>query len=34
MNVTQARRLPHSSLSVTALGLGCAQLGGLYDPMT
>ena len=34
MDVTQARHLPHGSLSVTALGLGCAQLGGLYDPMT
>jgi len=34
MDVTQARRLPHGGLSMTALGLGCAQLGGLYDPMT
>jgi D-threo-aldose 1-dehydrogenase len=34
MDITQARRLPHSGLAVTALGLGCAQLGGLYDPMT
>jgi D-threo-aldose 1-dehydrogenase len=34
MDVTQARRLPHGGLPVTALGLGCAQLGGLYDPMT
>lgn len=34
MDITQARRLPHGGLPVTALGLGCAQLGGLYDPMT
>jgi D-threo-aldose 1-dehydrogenase len=34
MDVTQTRRLPHGGLGVTALGLGCAQLGGLYDPMT
>ncbi|NIA52940.1 aldo/keto reductase [Massilia sp. TW-1] len=34
MDVTQARRLPHGGLPVSALGLGCAQLGGLYDPMT
>lgn len=33
MDITQARRLPHGGLPVTALGLGCAQLGGLYDPM-
>jgi D-threo-aldose 1-dehydrogenase len=33
MDVTQTRQLPGGALAVTTLGLGCAQLGGLYDPM-
>jgi D-threo-aldose 1-dehydrogenase len=33
MNVTEQGRLPKSGLAVTKLGLGCAQLGGLFDPM-
>jgi D-threo-aldose 1-dehydrogenase len=33
MNVTEQGKLPRSGLAVTKLGLGCAQLGGLFDPM-
>lgn len=34
MDVAEARRLPRSDIALTRLGLGCAQLGGLYEPMT
>jgi D-threo-aldose 1-dehydrogenase len=33
MSVTEQGKLPKSGLAVTKLGLGCAQLGGLFDPM-
>ncbi|ACC75373.1 aldo/keto reductase [Paraburkholderia phymatum] len=31
---SEIRTLPRSGLELTALGLGCSQLGGLYRPMT
>ena len=34
MKANETRVLPRSRLSVTALGLGCSQLGGLYRPMS
>jgi D-threo-aldose 1-dehydrogenase len=33
MKASETRTLPHSGLSMTALGLGCSQFGGLYEPM-
>lgn len=32
MNLTDRRTLPRSGLSLPMIGLGCAQLGGLYRP--
>lgn len=32
MKITDLRPIPRAGLSLTALGLGCAQLGGLYRP--
>jgi D-threo-aldose 1-dehydrogenase len=34
MKVTDSRRLPRVGLSVPVFGLGCAQLGGLFQPST
>ncbi|HEX7913921.1 MAG TPA: aldo/keto reductase [Paraburkholderia sp.] len=34
MNAHEMRALPRSGLKLTALGLGCSQLGGLYRPMS
>jgi len=34
MNANDTRTLPRSGLTVSALGLGCSQLGGLYRPMS
>ncbi|EAY71943.1 hypothetical protein BDAG_04799 [Burkholderia dolosa AU0158] len=34
MNADETRALPRSGLTVSALGLGCSQLGGLYRPMS
>ncbi|KNH05142.1 L-fuco-beta-pyranose dehydrogenase [Candidatus Burkholderia brachyanthoides] len=34
MKANETRVLPRSGLSLTALGLGCAQLGGLYRPIS
>jgi D-threo-aldose 1-dehydrogenase len=34
MEVSQRVRLPRGPLELTRLGLGCAQLGGLFQPMT
>ena len=34
MKITDSRRLPRAELSVPVFGLGCAQLGGLYQPST
>ncbi|MDQ7981658.1 aldo/keto reductase [Paraburkholderia sp. SARCC-3016] len=33
MKASATRTLPRSGLSMTALGLGCSQFGGLYRPM-
>ncbi|MFC0400392.1 aldo/keto reductase [Paraburkholderia rhizosphaerae] len=33
MKASEKRNLPRSGLSMTALGLGCSQFGGLYRPM-
>jgi D-threo-aldose 1-dehydrogenase len=33
MKASAKRTLPRSGLSMTALGLGCSQFGGLYRPM-
>ncbi|MCQ1839346.1 aldo/keto reductase [Neorhizobium galegae] len=30
MNVTDRRKLPHASVELTQMGLGCAQMGSLY----
>ena len=34
MNVAASRKLPRSGIALSAMGLGCAQLGGLYQAMT
>lgn len=34
MRASDTRPLPRSGLPLTCMGLGCAQLGGLYEPMT
>ncbi len=34
MNITQRRRLPLADLAVPVFGLGCAQLGGLYQAIS
>uniref|UniRef100_E1THM3 Pyridoxal 4-dehydrogenase n=1 Tax=Burkholderia sp. (strain CCGE1003) TaxID=640512 RepID=E1THM3_BURSG len=34
MKATETRALPGSGLTLTTLGLGCSQLGGLYRPMS
>ncbi|WP_116138650.1 aldo/keto reductase [Trinickia diaoshuihuensis] len=34
MNARETRALPRSGLELTALGLGCSQLGGLYRPIS
>ena len=34
MELANTGLLPRSGLALTKLGLGCAQLGGLYQPMT
>jgi len=34
INAREIRTLPRSGLKLTALGLGCSQLGGLYRPMS
>lgn len=34
MALTERARLPRASLEVSRFGLGCAQLGGLFQPMT
>ncbi|RDV00994.1 aldo/keto reductase [Trinickia dinghuensis] len=34
MNAREIRTLPRSGLELTALGLGCSQLGGLYRPIS
>ncbi|OYD74309.1 UNVERIFIED_ORG: D-threo-aldose 1-dehydrogenase [Burkholderia sp. CF145] len=34
MNANEIRVLPRSGLKLSALGLGCSQLGGLYSPMS
>lgn len=34
INARTPRTLPRSGLELTALGLGCSQLGGLYRPMS
>ncbi|HGL4257011.1 aldo/keto reductase [Burkholderia dolosa] len=34
MNADETRALPRSGPTVSALGLGCSQLGGLYRPMS
>lgn len=34
MNANDTRTLPRSGLTVSTLGLGCSQLGGLYRPMS
>ena len=34
MKITQRRRLPRVDLAVPVFGLGCAQLGGLYQAMS
>ena len=34
INARQIRTLPRSGLELTALGLGCSQLGGLYRPIS
>jgi D-threo-aldose 1-dehydrogenase len=34
MKPTDRRRLPRTDLSVPVFGLGCAQLGGLFQPMS
>lgn len=34
MRHTDRRKLPRTDLSVPVFGLGCAQLGGLFQPMT
>ncbi len=33
-NACEIRTLPRSGLTLTALGLGCSQLGGLYRPIS
>jgi len=33
-NAREIRTLPHSGVELTALGLGCSQLGGLYRPIS
>jgi D-threo-aldose 1-dehydrogenase len=33
MHATELRKLARSGIALTSLGLGCAQLGGLYQPM-
>jgi D-threo-aldose 1-dehydrogenase len=33
MKASENRKLPRGGLSMTALGLGCSQFGGLYRPM-
>lgn len=33
MRITDRARLPRAALEVTRFGLGCAQLGGLFQPM-
>ena len=33
LKASTVRALPRGGLSVTALGLGCAQIGGLFQPM-
>lgn len=34
INAREIRALPRSGLELTALGLGCSQLGGLYRPIS
>lgn len=34
MNVTQRRILPRGGLSLPCIGMGCAPLGGLYQPVS
>src|SRR5581483_5758636 len=34
INAREIRTLPRSGLKLTALGLGCSQLGGLYRPIS
>jgi D-threo-aldose 1-dehydrogenase len=34
MKASDLRELPHSTVKLTALGLGCAQLGGLYSTIS
>lgn len=34
INAREIRTLPRSGLELTALGLGCSQLGGLYRPIS
>jgi D-threo-aldose 1-dehydrogenase len=34
INACEKRTLPRSGLELTALGLGCSQLGGLYRPIS
>lgn len=34
INARETRTLPHSGVEMTALGLGCSQLGGLYRPIS
>ena len=34
INASEIRTLPRSGLELTALGLGCSQLGGLYRPIS
>lgn len=34
MNVTQRRFLPRGGLSLPCIGMGCAPLGGLYQPVS
>jgi D-threo-aldose 1-dehydrogenase len=34
INARELRTLPRSGLALTALGLGCSQLGGLYRPIS
>jgi D-threo-aldose 1-dehydrogenase len=34
MKITDRRRVPRAELSVPVFGLGCSQLGGLYQPLS
>jgi D-threo-aldose 1-dehydrogenase len=34
MNASDTRKLPRSGIALTGMGLGCAQLGGLYQAMS